>query len=291
MSIQHKSAILNEMPELVENLRPVYNYDMSHNKENCNLTLESRNQLLSFLMSEYGEENCKEALKIIKNNNKRVKRLKTYLKKMFQQTEYNARCYFITLTFVDQNLKVTSEETRRRYVARALKGTKNVVDYIANIDYGESEKGTHREHYHAVILINGQLDYKEFQERYQKITKSASYIREIRASKTSKVRLAKYLSKLTNHAIKESTKNKHLIYCKQPCYNLIDHTIEIKNNEPLPFEPPSEEQRQIDQARQKYKASEIKSMFKISKAKAETIRANKGYKFLREVYERKLKEI
>ena len=55
-------------------------------------------------------------------------------------------CSFLTLTFTDEVLNNTTEETRRRYVARFLKSISE--NYVGNIDYGSKNE---REHYHAIV--------------------------------------------------------------------------------------------------------------------------------------------
>lgn len=107
--------------------------------------------------------------------------------------------FFLTLTFTNKVLKETSEETRRKYVQRYLKGVS--VLYVANIDYGK-KKG--REHYHAVVQMDrvdaslwvyGNLDYEKIYNPNEEA-------------------LANYTDKLVNHAIKSTTKRCHVIYSR-----------------------------------------------------------------------------
>lgn len=109
---------------------------------------------------------------------------------------------FLTLTFTNKVLSTTSKVTRRRYVARYLKSITN--NYVANIDYG-SKKG--REHYHALVQVDF-IDHTGWS--YGSINfKTVSY-----ESTVSRDKLSEYISKLTNHAIKKTTKREHLIYPK-----------------------------------------------------------------------------
>lgn len=130
----------------------------------------------------------------------RVKRLKKRIDRMLK----NGKNLFLTLTWTDSVLKKTSAETRRKYVTRFLKTFG--VEYVGNIDFGE-ENG--REHYHAVLntdFINpttwnyGALNVK--------------HIRDCDDTELDCIRLAHYVSKLTNHAIKETTKRNYLIYSR-----------------------------------------------------------------------------
>ena len=95
------------------------------------------------------------------------------------------------------------KETRRKYVSRCLKKYNTL--YVANIDFG---KKNGREHYHAVISIDkvdnkdwlyGDIDFKRVRNKN---------IEE------DKKRLSKYIAKLSNHAIKETTKRCCLLYSR-----------------------------------------------------------------------------
>lgn len=110
-------------------------------------------------------------------------------------------CIFLTLTFKDDVMKKTTRETRRRYVTRFLKSQSS--EYVANIDFGEKN---HREHYHAVIMCD-KVDNTAW--RYGAID-----FERVRVSNDSSKRLAKYVCKLTNHAIKATTKKNYCIYSK-----------------------------------------------------------------------------
>lgn len=125
----------------------------------------------------------------------RVKRLKERIKLMLDM----GLCTFITLTFRDDVLDKTSEETRRKYVKRYLKGLSPC--YVANIDYGGMNG---REHYHAIV-IGDFTDLNTWSYGFQKNEK-------IRHTDKDIEKLSKYVSKLTNHAIKDSTKGHKVIY-------------------------------------------------------------------------------
>lgn len=145
-------------------------------------------------------EEFNEALKINDAHYHRIKRLNKRVGAMLE----DGQCLFLTLTFNDNCLNETTPHDRRVAVTRYLKQYQ--TKYIANIDYG---KTNHREHYHALILIDkvnnetwkkyGNINFKKV--RYQN-GKSPSKI------------LAKYIAKLSNHAIKETTKRSTLIYSR-----------------------------------------------------------------------------
>lgn len=124
------------------------------------------------------------------NRYKRVQRLKMKVADLV----FNGDAIFLTLTFTDQVLNSTSVETRRRYVSRFLKS--QCQTYVANIDFG-AKNG--REHYHAIVCpIGSSIDLKAWP--YGCIN-----AKRIHASDTDLTRTTKYITKLTAHAIKEST--------------------------------------------------------------------------------------
>lgn len=123
------------------------------------------------------------------------------LKKRVCKLLSKGQCLFLTLTFTDSVLSSTSDKTRRVYVTRVLKEFSQY--YVANVDFG-AKNG--REHYHAIVVADS-IDYDKW-------TYGAINGKKIRQTSEPKV-LARYISKLTNHAIKETTKRNVLIYSKE----------------------------------------------------------------------------
>lgn len=107
--------------------------------------------------------------------------------------------YFITLTFNDKYLYELSDPIKRKYVAQYLKSSSDI--YVANVDYG-SEKG--RIHFHACASL------KEYPVEW--IYGFSKFDPIINVQDDYK--LACYISKLTNHAIKETTHRTSLIYSR-----------------------------------------------------------------------------
>lgn len=139
----------------------------------------------------------KECSRINHASFERVKRLKDRVFDILKGGDSS----FITLTFTDRVFETTSQETRRRYVARWCKTFG--VPYVANIDFG---KNTDREHYHCVLGCCPS-------------SKSWSYgfmdKEKIRSDEAKDVVcLSKYVAKLTNHCIKETTRRYALIYSR-----------------------------------------------------------------------------
>ena len=135
-----------------------------------------------------------ETLKINKADLNRNCRLKKRIAKYLSM----GQCLFLTFTFNDTCLNNTSEETRRKYVRRWLKSYSSY--YVANIDFGSINE---REHYHALIRVD-RVDPTDWHH-------GTINVKRVRPTSDGKA-LAKYISKLTNHAIKETTKRYALIY-------------------------------------------------------------------------------
>ena len=155
---------------------------------------------MMLLASGYSSKDIKEARKINHARYKRTERLERRIMSYLLQ----GKCLFVTLTFNDDVLSSTSMETRRRYVARFLKSQSSL--YVANIDFGKTTK---REHYHAVI-VKDRIEANSWPYGFD------SY-KKIRCDKLGPLKLAKYISKLTNHAIKETTKRCCYIYSRSTC--------------------------------------------------------------------------
>ena len=127
---------------------------------------------------------------------KRSNRLESYFEKML---EYGP-CSFLTLTFRDDVLETTNESTRRKYVSRYL--SMHSPYYIANIDYG-GQNG--REHYHAVIMHKKKIDLSIWRNKYGLIDIEPIHVKNPTC-------LSKYMTKLTNHAMKDTGRSKRVIY-------------------------------------------------------------------------------
>lgn len=158
---------------------------------------ELENELTNFV-NFYGYTTLKVA-----NNLNRASYYRTArLKERIREAVLSGSAWFITITFNPETLSKTNEKTRRVYVSRWLKSL--TPFYVANIDYGK-EKG--REHYHAVITSD------------QRPPKTWSYgfidILKVKTTENDTKRISKYISKLTNHAIKHTTKSKRIIYSRQ----------------------------------------------------------------------------
>lgn len=109
-------------------------------------------------------------------------------------------CLLLTFTWDNEHINESSIETKRKYVQRVL--NKLGCHYVANIDYGSKND---RVHFHALAQID-----KIDNTNKQLWCYGALNFKQVRV-KNSKA-LSKYLHKLTNHAIKETTKGCRIMY-------------------------------------------------------------------------------
>lgn len=168
------------------------------------------------LIQEIGVFDYSVSLGFLQSKWKKQSRINQRIKKCI--TSQN--CVFLTLTFRDDVLANTTEQTRRKYVARALK--EQCPHYVANIDFGnageireyvdrkgEIRQTTAREHYHAlVVLPDGKRKFDMTKWVY-----GWSFAERIPVKDYNKVK--KYVSKMTAHAIKDhGQKPRMMIYSR-----------------------------------------------------------------------------
>lgn len=163
------------------------------------------------LLFQYGGEYVKEGRKINLSSYRKTNRIRNRITKYLLE----GPCIWLTLNFSDAVLQNTNDVTRRQYVRRFLKPYQK---YIANIDFGDDSeyidrhgkkrKGTSREHYHAIVRTDINIDMKKWSYGF-------AFTERIRNNEKSIKKIPKYITKLTNHAVKESTKRCHIIYSRR----------------------------------------------------------------------------
>lgn len=146
------------------------------------------------LSNDIGYINLDQCQKIDHNKYKRTTRLRNRVSSLIK----SGQAYFITLTFRDDVLQSTNEDTRRQFVRRFLK--QHSSEYVANIDYG---KTTEREHYHAITNCN-----------IEKWPYGYYLSKAIAPTLESEMLLPIYITKLTHHALKKTVKGSSLIYSR-----------------------------------------------------------------------------
>lgn len=164
------------------------------------LDTPNTNELFDYCLKNNLLNEFHECHKINHAFNSRTKRLQDRVRTML----LSGNCLFLTLTFNDDTLLTTNEKQRRVAVSRYLKSFN--AQYVANIDFGKLNK---REHYHAIINTD-KVDYSLWR-KYGNI--NGEKIRNKNIENDIK-KLSKYVAKLSNHAIKETTKRSCLIYSR-----------------------------------------------------------------------------
>ena len=206
-----KSYVLREHSDLLQKAKKSTIVDYAINEFNENgvvMPILRRNnddlmnvsELYCYCLDNGLEREFKECFKINQASYKRTHRLKERIESML----VNGQCLFLTLTFNDETLANTTSKERRVAVSRYLKSFN--CKYVANIDFGAKN---HREHYHAVINCD-RVDYSLW-NKYGNINGEKIRNKDIKSDKT---KLAKYICKLSNHAIKETTNRSSLIYSR-----------------------------------------------------------------------------
>lgn len=206
-----KSYVLREHSDLLQKAKKSTIVDYAINELNENGVvlpvlrhnsddLMNVNELFQYCVNNGLTKEFKECFKINQASYKRTNRLKQRIESML----LDGACLFLTLTFNDDTLANTTPKERRVAVSRYLK-TFN-CRYVANIDFGSKN---HREHYHAVINCDN-VNYALWR-KYGNINGEKIRNKDIKSDKT---KLAKYICKLSNHAIKETTNRSSLIYSR-----------------------------------------------------------------------------
>lgn len=191
-----KSVVLNEKIGLIDVVKERRRYDYlisTEQYDKITLQLEWASEHYFQIKLDNGLL-FNEAVRIVNAERQRTKRLRNRISKYLN----SGNCLFLTLTFNNECLSNTTEQTRREYVRKWLKTYSS--KYIANIDYG---KKNGREHYHAIIQVD-RVDFTTWNHG----TCNGQRVK----STSDDLALSKYICKLTNHAIKNTTKRKALIY-------------------------------------------------------------------------------
>lgn len=206
-----KSQVLKEHSDLLQRQKSssLYTYalyrmyetgEVMHCLKHPKTDMKETSELFLECVSLGLEREFNECVKINHASYERTKRLKQRIENML----LNGNCLFLTLTFNDDALSNTDAKQRRVAVSRYLKQFN--CPYVANIDFGK-ENG--REHYHAVINTD-KIEFASWR-KYGNINAERVRNRDLTSDKT---KLAKYICKLSNHAIKETTKRSSLIYSR-----------------------------------------------------------------------------
>lgn len=121
------------------------------------------------------------------------------VKKRLVYLLYNFRyIWFCTFTFDDHYID-KCDRTKKDLIKNLLKEIDFNSYIILNVDYGSQ---TERQHFHCIFGTNKDLDLKSILDQYYPCY---SYTEKIRLDTSSIKKIPKYINKLSNHAIKDST--------------------------------------------------------------------------------------
>ena len=163
-----------------------------------------------YQLSNYSDIELNEASKVNYASYKRVKRLQSRARDIILSN----RAIFLTLTFNSDVFENMSKETRKQKITRFLK--KTCINYFANIDFG-GKNG--QEHYHALVVPKDEkincYEYKElFYDANINFKKVVYKLDGNNNIELASKRISKYITKLSNHAIKETTQQNKIIYSR-----------------------------------------------------------------------------
>lgn len=194
-----KSKILKEgvlLEEFKKCSKSIYHYVYGLSMDN-DISYQSALKISNMNIHKFPIE-WKECERISHAHCKRV----IHIRKRITDMVLNSDCVFLTFTFTDDKMLSTSSETRKDKVKRFLISLE--CPYVANIDFG---KKNHREHYHALVAID-KVNYRLW--RYGALNGI-----KIRNNTEDMERLSRYIAKLTNHAIKETTKRSVIMFSRK----------------------------------------------------------------------------
>lgn len=174
--------------------------EYNHNRKN-NSNLEKNKKYESILCSRY-------------NKFSRIKKRLVYL------LNHRKNLWFCTFTF-DEDYINKCDRTKRDLIKDVL-SDKDFL-YMMNVDYG---KKTEREHYHVILGTDYDIDLDSFIHYYYPCHCNAKLINRC---EDDLIRLSKYINKLSNHCIKDSTKKKKMYFSfKLPYENLDSYSKRIR---------------------------------------------------------------
>lgn len=132
--------------------------------------------------------------------------------------------WFCTFTYDNYYINCC-ERTKKDLIKKVL--NHEDFKYLMNKDYGSK---TEREHYHVILATNYNVDIHLFLKEHYPCFSSAQ---RVNTTLNDVKRLSKYINKLTNHCIKDSTCNSRLYknfksypFCKTKDDLFIQYTLE-----------------------------------------------------------------
>lgn len=157
--------------------------------------------------------------KILKARYNKVNRVKQHFVYLYHN---RLNTYFLTFTFDDDTLE-KCDRTKKDLIKHVLNNFDKNSLIILNIDFGNQ---TEREHYHCIFGTDKKDDLSSFLEsNYPCFSKTL----KIRHDFESLEVLSKYINKLSNHAVKRSTRNFRVYYNFKGYGNFTRDCPEVRN--------------------------------------------------------------
>lgn len=127
-------------------------------------------------------------------------------------------CYFLTLTFDSEkaskrgiDIENVDEKALKRLKKALTQYLSGIGHYVANVDYG-GENG--RFHFHALVQSDKPLALGEENEWFQKWGAIKVQRAKWGNKGESPAKIAQYINKLTNHAVKNTVRNHRVIFSR-----------------------------------------------------------------------------
>lgn len=155
-----------------------------------------------------GEDNFHRLECVSKARYKKIQRCTKLIRQMTSKGE----AVFITLTFNNETLQKFGFKSLRRKVSFILRKTCSM--YFSNVDFGDRDKNPEskeRIHYHGVAIIK---DEKELR-RYWNKNSGFLNLKPIGLNEKDQKKVSKYISKVTAHGFKDSTRQYRFIYYRK----------------------------------------------------------------------------
>ena len=132
----------------------------------------------------------------------KIGRIKKHFVYMYHRKK---NLYFLTFTFNEKYIN-KCDRTKKDLIKNCLYEFDALGLYILNVDYGSQ---TERQHFHCIFGTNKDIDLKKYLDKYYPCF---SYTEKIRTDENSLKKLPKYIDKLSNHAIKKSTRASRIVF-------------------------------------------------------------------------------
>lgn len=169
---------------------------------------KGNSERLDRLRIDLGEDNFHLLECLSKARYKKIQRLTKLIIRMMSK----GQAYFFTFTFNDRALSKFGFKSLRRKVSYILKKTCSM--YVANVDFGDRDKNPEskeRIHYHGVALI---FDEEELR-RYWNKNSGFLKLEPIGNSDKDNKKVSKYITKVSAHAFKDSTRQYRFIFYRK----------------------------------------------------------------------------